>query len=183
MYDMKVLAKLCGSAAIALMMSGCNQTPPDTHGADVKAINDIETQWNQDYAAKDLDKIAAHYADDAVLIAPGGPAVNGRDQIRGALKEMVADPALSLVFVASKVEVSKSGDLGYTEGSYKLTITDSNTHKVINDHGNYVTTYRKIPGGTWKAVADIASSAVPPAPLAPEHHKATKHHKAAKHHK
>jgi uncharacterized protein (TIGR02246 family) len=172
---MKVLASLCGAAAFALMMAGCNQSPPNTHDADVKAIRSAEAQWNQDYAAKDPDKIAGHYADDAILMVPGMAAVSGKDAIRDSLKQMVADPAMSLAFKASKVDVSKSGDLGYTQGSYQLTVTDPVTHKVVNDHGSYVTTYRKQADGTWKAEMDIATSEVPPAaPKAATHHGAEK---------
>lgn len=178
---MRVLAKICGLAAVGLMMSACNQAAPDTHDADVKAISDAESRWNQAYAAKDLDKIMTYYADDAVVMAPGSPATVGRDAIRGELKQMVADPPFSLTFTASKVEVAKSGELGYTMGSYKMTITDPASHKVINDHGTYVTTYRKGANGAWKAVADIATSEVPPTPATPPAVK--KHHKTAKHHK
>jgi uncharacterized protein (TIGR02246 family) len=146
---------------MALTMTACNRTP-DTHDADVKAIQDKEAQWNQDYAAKDNDKIVAHYADDAVLMVPGTPSSSGREAIRAALKEMVSDPALSLRFLANKVEVAKSGDVAYTQGIYTLNVTDPRTKQIIHDHGSYVTTYRKQPDGTWKAVADIATSDVPP---------------------
>jgi uncharacterized protein (TIGR02246 family) len=174
---MKVLASLCGAVAIALMMAGCNQAPPNTHDADVKAISNVEAQWNQDYAAKDPDKIAGHYADDSVLMVPGMAAVTGKDAIRDSLKQMVADPAMSLVFKASKVDVSRSGELGYTQGAYQLTVTDPVTHKVVNDHGSYVTTYRKQTDGTWKAVVDIATSEVPPvAPTVNKHHVGQKKH-------
>ena len=54
----------------------------------------------------------------------------------------------------------------YSAGTYEMTATDSATHKVINDHGSYVTTYRKQADGSWRAVADIATSAVPPTPPA-----------------
>ena len=158
---MKRFATLTGIAVIALMATACNQ-PADTHDADVQAIKDVETQWNQDYASKDPDKIAAHYADDAVLMVPGTPSSSGKDAIRSALKQMVADPTLSLKFQASKVDVAKSGDLGYTQGSYTLTFTDPQTKQLINDHGSYVTAYRKQADGSWKAVSDIATSEVPP---------------------
>ena len=158
---MKRLAAMIGTALIALMATACNQ-PADTHDADMQAVKDNEAQWNQDWASKDPDKIAVHYADDAVLMAPGSPATTGKDAIRSELKQMVSDPTLSLKFQASKVEVAKSGDLAYTQGSYTLTLTDPQTKQVINDHGSYVTTYRKQADGTWKAVVDIASSEVPP---------------------
>jgi uncharacterized protein (TIGR02246 family) len=164
---MKTLATLCIATVIALSLAACNPTPapaPDTHDADAKAITDIEVQANQAWAAKDFDKVMSFYADDADLMTPGMEVTHGKDAMRQGLKEMLADPALSLTFQSSKVDVAKSGDLGYSEGTYKLTVTDSGTHKPINDHGNYVTTFRKQADGSWKAVADIASSAVPSMP-------------------
>jgi ketosteroid isomerase-like protein len=73
---------------------------------------------------------------------------------------------MALKFHAAKVEVAKSGDIAYTQGAYTLTFTDPQTKKIINDHGSYVTTYRKQPDGSWKAVDDIATSEVPPPPPA-----------------
>jgi uncharacterized protein (TIGR02246 family) len=161
---MKSFAALCGVAVLGVLLTGCNPATPDTRDADVKALKDNETQWNADFAAKDADKLVAHYADDAVLMAPGMPANSGKDAIRKTLQEMIADPALSLKFQSSKVEVARSGDVGYTQGSYTMTMTDPNSKQVINDHGNYVTTYRKQADGSWKAVADIATSELPPPP-------------------
>ncbi len=158
---MKRFVTLCAITAMAFTMTACNQTP-DTHDADVKAIQNDEAQWNQDWAAKDQDKIVAHYADDAILIVPESPSTSGKEAIRAALKHMVADPTVSLKFQPTKVEVAKSGDLAYTQGTYTLTLTDPQSKQLINDHGSYVTTYRKQSDGTWKAVVDIATSEVPP---------------------
>jgi ketosteroid isomerase-like protein len=95
-------------------------------------------------------------------MSPGTPASVGKDAIRKMMTDFVSDPNLSLKFQASRAEVSKSGDMGFTQGSYTLTATDPNTKQVIHDHGSYVTTYSKQSDGSWKAVADIASSEVPP---------------------
>lgn len=163
---MKGVTTLSALAAVALSLSACNPAPPaappDTHDADVKAISDAEAQASQAWAAKDPEKIMALYADDVVLMTPGAEAVHGKDALRTSMKGMLADPAISLTFQASKVDVAKSGDLGYTMGSYKLTMTDPATHKPMNDHGSYVTTFRKQADGSWKAEADIATSEVPP---------------------
>jgi uncharacterized protein (TIGR02246 family) len=158
---MKRFATLCAISTMAFTMTACNQTTA-SHDADVKAVQDNEAQWNQDWAAKDNDKIVAHYSDDAILMVSGMPSSSGKEAISAALKQMTSDPALSLKFHASKVEVAKSGDVAYTQGTYTLTLTDPQTKQLINDHGSYVTTYRKQPDGTWKAVADIATSEVPP---------------------
>ena len=129
--------------------------------ADVQAIRDIEAQWNRDYQVKDIDKLLAHYDTDATLMTPGAPPVKGVDGIRSAMRELANDPALSLKFQASRIEVAKSGDLAYSEGTYVLTVTNPATKKPVTDHGTYVTVYRKQSEGTWKAVSDIASSGPP----------------------
>jgi uncharacterized protein (TIGR02246 family) len=161
---MKNLTTLCSAATVALLLIGCNQAGADTRDQDMKALQDNETQWNQDFVSKDLEKLIAHYADNAILMAPGMPASSGKDAVRKTVTDMVSDPALSLKFHASRVEVAKSGDLAYTQGSYSMTMTDPNSKQVIHDHGSYVTTYSKQADGSWKAVADIATSEVPPAP-------------------
>ncbi len=160
---------LTGAAVVALIfvLTGCNAAPPDTHDADVKAIKDNEVQWNADWAAKNLDKLMAHYADDVFFVTAGAPAITTKDALRAAFKGMTADPALSLKFQASRVEVAKSGDVGYTMGTYTLTVTDPVAKQVVTDNGSYVTTYRKGADGSWKSVADVAVSAVPPPVAAP----------------
>ena len=163
---MKRLMIFCAAAAITLFATACSDTA-DTHAADVKAIQANEAQWNEDYLAKDAAKLASHYADNAVLMIPGSPAVSGGDAIRANATQMASDPAMSLKFQASRTDVAKSGDLAYTQGTYTITMTDPQTKHIINDHGSYVTTYRKQADGSWKAVADIASSAVPPPVPAP----------------
>ena len=132
--------------ASALFTAACNPTPPpavDTREADAKAIRDNEDAWNKDFEAKDVAKLTAHYTDDATLMAPGMPAAHNRDAIGKALKSMVDDYALSLKFQASRVEVAKSGDLAYSEGSYTMSMTDPASKKPVTDKGSYVTVYKK----------------------------------------
>jgi uncharacterized protein (TIGR02246 family) len=139
---------------------GCNREA-DTR-VDVEAIQDIEKQWNQDFASRDVDKLASYYKDDAVLMPPGSPPSVGRDSIRATVKQMLSDPALTLTFTAARVEVSRSGDLGYTRGAYVMTLTDPDSKELIQDHGSYVTIYRKASDGQWMAVSDIATSDAQP---------------------
>jgi uncharacterized protein (TIGR02246 family) len=152
-----------------LFTAGCASTPPpapDTRDADAKAIHDNEDAWNNDFVAKDVAKLQAHYTDDATLMAPGMPPTHGKEAIGKVLKEMVGDPALSLKFQATRVEVAKNGDFGYSEGTYTMSMTNPVTKKPMTDKGSYVTVYTKQADGAWKAISDIASSEAPPAPPA-----------------
>jgi uncharacterized protein (TIGR02246 family) len=144
----------------ALCLTGCSIG--GAQEAQAQAVKDNEARWNQDSVARDVDKLVAHYAANAVLMAPGMPPSSGINEIRKTITEMMADQALSLKFQAARVEVAKSGDFAYTQGSYQMTMTDPASKRIVHDHGSYVTTYQKEPDGSWKAVADIATSEAPP---------------------
>jgi uncharacterized protein (TIGR02246 family) len=155
-----------------MMFSGCKQAPPDTHDADVKAIQDVETQWNKEYAAKDADKLANHYAEDAVVMMGDSPALVGKRAVLDWMMNLLRDPAFKVSFHATKADVAKSGDLAYTQGSYTSTVSDPITKLPIDGRGSYLTVYRKQEDGTWEAVEDVISPDTPPgrvaAPPAPK---------------
>lgn len=168
------LTLLCAAAALAL--AGCNATTPDTHDADVKAIGDLEATCMAAWKAHDAAKIATFYVDNAVIMNPGIPAINGKDALAKGLQPMMADTALDLTWHSDHIEVAKSGDLAWSRGSYQMAMTDANSHQLMHDHGSYVTTFQKQSDGSWKAVADIATSEVPP-PAPPAQSAAPKHKK------
>lgn len=160
---MKALPALGFVTLLAFGMVACNGSDPaaplpDTHDNDVKALADTEAQWNKDYLTKLVESVTLHYVDDAVLIAPGAPPARGKEAIRKAVRDMLADSDFHLEFQPSRIEVSKSGELGYTVGTYTLTSNDDITNKIVTDHGSYVKTYRKQADDSWKAVVEIATS-------------------------
>jgi ketosteroid isomerase-like protein len=156
----RTLIALLTIGLLAASLGSARSPEAKGRSADVQAIKNTEEQWNKEYQSKDVDAACTHYGDDAALMTPGMPATTGKAAICAALKQMVADPAFALSFHSRRVEVSKSGDMGFTEGSYKMTMTDPATKKTIDDKGSYVTVDRKQSDGTWKAVSDIATSEV-----------------------
>jgi uncharacterized protein (TIGR02246 family) len=157
------------AASLAVVLAGCTPAappapPPDTHDADVKAIKDVEATQVQNFATKDADKIATVYADDASVLITGMPAINGIPAIKDALKPMLADKGFSITFASDKVDVAKSGELGYSQGTYTSTSTAPKTKKLMTEKGKYVTVFKKQADGGWKAVADIFNADGPAAP-------------------
>ena len=152
--------------ASLLLLAGCNTAPPAAPAVDLVAeqskIHDIESTWVKEAAAKDLEKSVGHYADDAVLMVPGGPAAKGKDAIHAAWKGMLDDPNFKLNFSSDRVEMSAGGDLATTRGSYTMTFTNPKTKKPIDDKGSYVTVFKKQADGGWKAIEDINTSEVAP---------------------
>ena len=172
--------------ALAVILAGCKQVPPpapNTHDADVKAIRDLETSQLQGFAARDLDTICAFYADDASAFWPGAPVINGIAAIRTAFTPFLADKNFTNTFASDKVDVAKSGDLGYSQGAYTMTFTDPKTKKVLTEKGKYVEVFRKQADGGWKAVADIINEDAPPSPAKKHLSPARKHPSPAKKHR
>jgi ketosteroid isomerase-like protein len=143
---------LCVLGIVVLGVAGCGRS------VDVEqermALLEADRQWSQ--AATDLDLFMSYYTSDATSYPPGMPALVGPDAIRKTFTEMYSVPGFSLSWTADKTEVSASGDVGYTAGTYDLTMGG------VKDSGKYITLWRKQPEGTWKVTADIFNSNLPP---------------------
>jgi ketosteroid isomerase-like protein len=154
------------TAALLVFATSCTPAPSrvDTHDADIKAIKDDQIQWLKDFDSRDLDKIVSHFSDDAIVIDKGAPPVKGREEAKKLYKDAAADPASSLKFAPLRIEVAKSGEIGYVLGSYTAVGTVPNTKKTAEDRGTYVSIYKKQSDGSWKDVVDIGASEVPLTP-------------------
>ncbi len=174
------------AVGLLLLSASCSEAPKkalDTRATDEKAVRDGETAWANDWQAKDLNKIMDHYADDATLMVANAPLMKGTDAIRDGLKEFLTDKNLSLSFTGTSVEVSKGGDLAYTQGTYTMTQTDPKSKRPVTEKGKYLTVYKKQTDGSWKAIEDISTPdapAVSPAPVK-EARKPKQRHKARRH--
>ena len=157
-------------ATALVLLTACTQAPPpappDTRAADEQAIRDQETAAQQAWTAKDTDKVAALYADDATVMLPDMPAITGKAAISAAFKGVGSDPNFSLSLQNTSVEAAKSGDLGFVRGTYMVHQTDAKSKKVTMEKGNYVLVYKKQADGSWKIVADTAIPEAPAAPVA-----------------
>ena len=169
---------------LVALAAACTKTVPDTRHADIKAVKDVEAAWVKDIATKDVDKFASYYSDDALFLMPNAPTVNGRENIKAALRPMLADPNFALTFQSTRAEASKGDDFVYTLGTYSMTVSHPKDKTPVTDKGKYLTVFKKQPDGSWKAVADMISSDLPARtePARTEHpqhrsHKASRAHK------
>lgn len=150
----------CSTAVLLVVISGCDsQNPFDHRATDQAVIRDLDAQWSKTAAAHDLDGTVSYYSDDAVLLPPHAPVANTRDAIRAVWAELAA-PTVSISWDASKIEVSKSGDLAYSTGSYTLAMQDPQG-KPIFDKGKFMEVWKKQSDGRWKTVADTYNSDLP----------------------
>ena len=150
--------------AVALFTQ-CRQQSPDTRTADEAAIRQADINWSKTADLKDLDGIVSYYTEDSlVVLPPNSPIVIGKEAARELNRSMISMPGYSVKWKPDKVEVARSGDIGYVIGSYELTVNDSNGVPTI-DKGKYVEIWKKQTDGSWKVAVEMLNSNLPIVPV------------------
>jgi uncharacterized protein (TIGR02246 family) len=146
------------------LAAACAQQAPDTRAEDEAAIRKADATFAAAALAKNLDSFVSFYADEAAVLPPNEPLITGRDNIRKVFTELMATPEFSISWQPSKVDVARSADLGYSIGSYHMTLHGPDG-KPTMDMGKYATVWKKQTDGSWKVVVDMFNSDAPiPAP-------------------
>jgi ketosteroid isomerase-like protein len=95
-------------------------------------------------------------ADDAVQLPDGDWPVRGRNTIYRQIQEATEDSEFLLSWKPEVAEVSVSGDLGYTWGTYWLEVPDEEGEPLVIE-GNYLNVWRKSADNVWEVVVDISN--------------------------
>ena len=146
-----------GATLLVLAISGC--APQVDVEAERAALLTADEAWSQ--SAADLDGFMSFVADDASMLPFDAPIATGKEAIRAVFSALSSAPGFALSWSATGSVVSRAGDLGYTIGTFELTVNDAGGNPVTTV-GKYVTVWRKQADGQWKVVADIFNRDAPP---------------------
>lgn len=136
----------------ALLAAGC--------GASVNVEQErsnllaLDREWSG--TTKDAATFVSYFAPDASAYTPGMPVVTGAEAIGKTFAAMSAAPGFALSWTPTKADVSASGDMGSTAGTYEMTMGG------VTDKGKYVSVWKKQPDGIWKVTDDIFNSDMAP---------------------
>lgn len=116
----------------------------------------LDREWSQ--ATKDMNKFISYYAPDATAHPQGMPSATGSAAIMDAFMKVSSTPGFSLQWTPVRADVSAAGDVGYTVGTYEMSMNGA------TEKGKYVAVWKKQADGTWKVKEDIfnADAAGPP---------------------
>lgn len=137
---------VCAVSLAALLAGACAKPVTVNVEQERNALMQRDRDWSQ--STKEVDKFLSFWAGDGAAYVPGMPVVKGMDAIRKTYTEMHSTPGFSLTWTATRAEVSASGDLGYTTGSYKSAMGGP------PETGKFVTIWKK-EGTEWKVAEDI----------------------------
>ena len=124
---------------------------------DVAAIKANSAAFFEAVLAGDWAAVAAFYTEDAVLMFPSEPVVEGRMAVQ-AFFELF--PSITQ-FEPTIVQIDGRGDLAFVRATYSMTILVEGTPEPIHDTGKYVEIRRKQPDGKWLIAVDISNSDLP----------------------
>ena len=155
--------KMWSAVAIVTVMAvaGCTSAPPAQNiEADKAKLQADALSWFDFYAKADGEGMANLYADDALLMPPGAPAVTGRAGIKTFLGDDAAKTKGAGLAIknGSVTGVEVSGDIGWISGNY--TVVDGSGAAV--DSGSYLSVHKRT-NGVWLYTRDIWNSDRPPA--------------------
>jgi uncharacterized protein (TIGR02246 family) len=147
-------------ALLSIALVSCQRAPMTNVEEVKKEIAAANSEQVAAFNSKDVNRMTANYAPDAVILPQHGDAVTGRENIESFFKEM-SESMSDFQFGSTKVDVS--GDLAYEYGSY------TGKFGGVDDRGKYLTVWKRQPDGKWKIEADIFNTSMPPqAPPAEE---------------
>lgn len=164
---MKRYARLFACMLTVVALGSVTLRATKTSAAETE-LRSADQAWMKVFSAKDLDKSAAFVAPNGSVLAPNAPIATGAEAIRKSFTGFFALPDLHISWTPTMAEASRSSDLGYTQGTYEMSFTDSGG-KQVSDKGKYVTVWKKQPDKSWKVVADIFNSDLPPAGAPAQH--------------
>lgn len=121
-----------------------------------QSLMDADAEFSKYSETKGQFKAFLQYADEnATLMRPKSMPVIGKKEIE-KLYNTRSDSSYMLTWKPLFAEVSSSGDLGYTYGTWLLIAKDEEQND-INSEGTYTTVWKKQSDGSWKWVLDTGN--------------------------
>jgi ketosteroid isomerase-like protein len=132
--------------SVVLLCVACATTAPSGESS----VQQMAETFEAGARAANVDQLTSIYAEDAVLMPPGLPAMNGIAAIRQFFGGFLAGGPSDIDITIE--DIQQSGDMIVERGRFTMT-------KPVSDTGKYVIVWRKR-GDRWYAVTDIFNSSM-----------------------
>jgi len=150
---------------VAIGFSSCNQpAPPPSHEAMKARLDSLRNDLLQtDLSFSQLSEqkgrnaaFIAFAAEHVTMLRPYSMPLTGKDSLISRFS-MHPDTAYTLTWVPIRADVARSGELGFTYGTYQLIIKN-----IGKEEGTYCTVWKKDKNHSWKFVLDTGNEGLNP---------------------
>jgi uncharacterized protein (TIGR02246 family) len=125
-----------------------------TQGKTDPSLDKLAVEFEAAFKAKDAAKVAAFYAEDAVMMPPNEPSVKGRKAIQAHYVNQFKEGFTNLDL--NPTESAVSGQQAFDAGTSSIVLPNGRT-----ENGKYLVVYKRV-GADWKLAYDIFNSDSPP---------------------
>jgi ketosteroid isomerase-like protein len=158
----RALTCLVALAAVAACQAPATAFDANAESAKLMAR---DAEWsNLATEGKDIDKIVSYWTDDAVVMEPGQPVVEGKAAIRAYVTQSEKTPGFKIHWVSQKPAFSADGTMAYMRATDEMTVPGPKGAPMTLHLQGY-SVWRKEADGQWRCSVDIANEA--PAAAAP----------------
>lgn len=159
------------AAPVLFVTAGCGAAQSsearDAEAA-IATLRAMDSALSAAVAARDPERTAGFYAENAVLMPVAEPIVDGREAIREEWRHVFGIPGFKNTSRLVALEPSRSGDLAYLRGVYESPMLGADGQQVV-ERGKWVSVWKRQADGAWRIVVDIFNTDAPP----PDHQRST----------
>ena len=129
--------------------------------ATADTLRQLEAEFMKAAAEHGSQGYLSYYADDAVEVPNGAPIIQGKVNIAKGMG-FLDQKDNHLTWAPVGADISASGDLGYTYGTFEFS-SKGKDGKTVVDHGKYTSIWKKQQkDGSWKVVLDMGNASPEP---------------------
>ena len=139
-------------SALVVLVSCSEKIDPKSSETYKKEIVAAETAFSQMAQERGLSEAFIQFADDSAVLMRNNNLIEGKESIKSYFEGQDLSNT-TLVWRPDFVDVSTSGDLGYTYGSFTYSMTDT-AGVVQTATGIFHTVWKRQEDGSWKYVWD-----------------------------
>jgi ketosteroid isomerase-like protein len=142
--------------AVFLIANSCSPPAFDTATEEANLLR-RDSEWAEAASSgKDIEKVLSYWSDDALLIFPGQPVLEGKAAIRPYVASSLNTPGFKIRWVSSKAVFSPDGKMAYMPATQELTAPGLDG-ALITKQLRGIAIWRLEPDGQWRCVVDIAN--------------------------
>ena len=148
-----------------LCLAGCSREKPVAHSEreDIAAITAVSKARADAFNQGNAAGIAAHFAEDALLMAPDKPTLTGKAAVQDYYQHIFDEYQTALK--SDYLEVKVSGNLGYGRGFAEVALIPKRGGQALKSTTKYINIMKREADGRWVTTHDIwNSNALPDRP-------------------
>jgi len=151
---------------LAIVISPLVGQSPATVAADPKpataeTLRELEGAFMKEALSHGSEGFMSYYAEDAVELPNGADAIQGKTNIAKTMG-FLDNKDNQLTWKPVYADISASGDLGYTYGTFEFRYKDKDGKFTVS-HGKYTSIWKKQKDSSWKVVLDMGNENPAPA--------------------